>query len=466
MRTVDRRIPAYASPVSERVAGLDAGFLLTETSTTLWHICGVLVLDPSTAPVPFGVESVRELVAARLDRIEAFHKVVESRCFGLLPHWADADVDLVTHVLPAPTGGAHVADVARLAARVAETPLDRHEPLWQLHVVERMADGRAAVVAKVHHALADGVTAVGLLAGLLDLEPLSPRPPAIELGMGDAGPTPAPRRLPRQAVAAGRAAIHAAVGAAQLVVRTGRRYSFAFGGARTSGHAALTTRRDVGLVSLPVDPVRRVRAAFGVTFHDTVLAAVTGALRVWLADAGQLPDRPLVAVVPTSIPAADAGPGTHNRVSALFVSLPVQIDDAVDRLRAIADDASRSKHLHEAAGPETLGSLAAVAPWRTLSALWRAAWWLGTAHALPPVANLIVTSVPGPPVPLYLAGARLVGLYPLGPILEGVPVNVTAISREDRVEIGIMTCPDLVAPAPALASYVPAALDELVAAIV
>ena len=128
------------------------------------------------------------------------------------------------------------------------------------------------------------------------------------------------------------------------------------------------------------------------------------------------------------------------------------------------DDTTRSKALHDEAGPETLGSLAAVAPWRTLSALWRAGWWLGAARALPPVANLLVTSVPGPPVPLYIAGARLMGLYPLGPILEGVPINVTAVSREDCVDVGFLTCPDLVPAAPALAALLPSAVSDLATA--
>ena len=451
--------------MSELVAGLDAGFLLTETSTTLWHICGVLVVDPATAPEPFSVEGVRRLVAARLDAIEAFHKMIDGGPLGLVPRWTNADVDVDVHVVPAQLDGSGgVVELAALAARISATPLDRTRPLWELHVVEDLGDGRAAVVAKVHHALVDGISAVGLLAGLLDLEPRPPGAAALNLAPQDVRQPPSVGELPRLALNAGRAASRAAVRSARLVVRSGKRYSFAFGGPRTPGHAALTTRRDVGVVSLPVDDVRAVRATFGVTFHDVVLAAVAGALRTWVSDAGQLPDRPLVAIVPTSTRAADTAARSHNQVSALFVSLPVQIADPAARLRAVHDDTTRSKALHDEAGPETLGSLAAVAPWRTVSALWRAGWWLGAARALPPVANLLVTSVPGPPVPLYLAGARLVGLYPLGPILEGVPINVTVVSREDCVDVGILTCPDLVPAAPALAALLPSAVSDLATA--
>ena len=450
--------------MSEHVAGLDAGFLLTETSTTLWHICGVLVVDPATAPEPFSVEAVRRLVTARLDHIEAFHKMLDGGPLGLLPRWTNAEVDVTAHVVPAQLDGSDgIVELAALAARISATPLDRTRPLWELHVVENLGDGRAAVVAKVHHALADGISAVGLLAGLLDLEPRPPGAAALDLAPDDVRHPPSLAELPRLALTAGRAATRAAVRSARLIVRSGKRYSFAFGGPKTPGHAALTTRRDVGVVSLPIDDIRSVRARFGVTFHDVVLATVAGALRTWLSEAYQLPDRALVAVVPTSTRGADTAARSRNQVSALFVSLPVQIAEPAARLRAVNDDTTRSKELHDEAGPETLGSLAAVAPWRTVSALWRAGWWLGAARALPPVANLLVTSVPGPSVPLYLAGARLVGLYPLGPILEGVPINVTAVSREDGVDVGILTCPDLVPAAPALAVLLASALDDLVA---
>jgi diacylglycerol O-acyltransferase len=150
-------------------------------------------------------------------------------------------------------------------------------------------------------------------------------------------------------------------------------------------------------------------------------------------------------------------------VSAIFVSLPVHVADPVERVRLIGVDTARSKILHNVAGPTTLGDVAAIAPWRVLGVLWRAAWWTGAAKALPPTANLIVSSVPGPRMPLYLAGARLEGLYPIGPIIEGVPLNLTAVSRHDHVEIGILACPDVLPDIAGLAARLPDALTELLA---
>lgn len=446
------------------MAGLDAGFLLTETSTMPWHVLGILVLDPSTAPEPFTLEAVRRLVAARLDGIEAFRKVVTSGPLGLWPHWTDGEPDLHRHViaaeLPADAG---VHDLEALAARLAEVPLDRDRPLWEIHVAERLADGRAAVIAKVHHALADGITAVGIVAGLLDLEPLPPGPPSFDLPSPRQRPSPGLTDAPRVLWRAGWSAGRAAVRAAQRGVQAGR-HSFGFMSARTSGHAMLTRRRQVALATLRVRDVMGAKDAYGVTFNDIVLAAITGAARDWLDADGQLPDRSLLAAVPVSIRSADSEPlPSRNQVSTIFVSLPVHVADPAERVRRIADDTARSKALHEAAGPTTLGNVAAVAPWRVLGVLWRAAWWTGTAKALPPTANLIVSSVPGPRVPLYLAGARLEALHPIGPIIEGVPLNLTAVSRTDDVEIGILSCPDVLPDVRGLAHRLPGALDELLA---
>lgn len=451
--------------MAEPVAGLDAGFLLTETSTMPWHVLGVLIVDPSTAPEPFTLDAVRRLVAARVDRIEAFQKVVVRGLLGVWPHWAQGAVDLDQHIVRANLpDGAGIADVERLAATLAEVPLDRSRPLWELHVVEHLADGRAAVVAKVHHALADGVTAVGVLAALLDLEPLPPGPPAIDLSPPGPPPSPALSDIPGMLWRAGWGAGRAAVRAARRGLEFGW-HSFGFMSARTSGHARLTNRRQVGLGTIAVDDVKRAKDAFGVTFNDIVLATITGAARGWLDADDQLPSRSLLAVVPVSVRSSEGEQLTsRNQVSAIFVSLPVHVGDPAERVRLIGLDTARSKALHHDAGLTTLGDLAAVAPWRMLGALWRAAWWTGAARALPPAANLVVSSVPGPPVPLYLAGARLVGLHPIGPLVEGIPLNLTAVSREHDVDVGVVSCPDLLPDVAGLAARLPAALAEVLAA--
>jgi diacylglycerol O-acyltransferase len=202
---------------------------------------------------------------------------------------------------------------------------------------------------------------------------------------------------------------------------------------------------------------------FGVTLNDVAMAMTAGALRTWLRGAGELPDRPLVAAVPVAV----RGGSAHmvgNRVSVIFASLPTNLADPIERLEAVHTQMKDAKATHRDVGPQTLGALAEAAPWNLVGLLFRAYSDLGLATRLPPAVNLVMSNVPGPPVSVYCGGARLVGLYPLGPIFDGAALNITVVSCDDDVDVGVVTCPD-VAPAPvdALATAFHDALAELVA---
>jgi WS/DGAT/MGAT family acyltransferase len=464
-------MPAVSESPLIPLAPLDAGFLLTESETTTWHVLGVLVLDASTASAPITVERVRQLVRERLPTIEAFRL----RLAGgwPTPHWVEtSQIDLDHHVVRADLpAGAGLDDLARLAGDVASRPLDRSRPLWELHVAEHLAGDRAGLVAKVHHALADGVAAVGILAALFDLEPA---PPPVEVPSLEPLPDRGRRgTLIRNGTAAlvawplraARAGVRLA-GSAWSVLRGARRaggLTLPFAGPRTGLHQPLTSARQATLATLPLDDVRVVKSALGGTFNDVVLAVTAGALRRWMAAGDGVPDRPLVAAVPASVrPDHGGDPRLRNQVSVLMVPLPTHLEDPGARFDAVRRGTAASKAAHEQFGSGTLSGLAAAAPWRALALLWRASWRVGTAHLLPPVVNLVLSNVPGPPVPLYLAGGRLVGLFPLGPLLEGVPLNVTVVSREDALEVGILSCPDTTPDTAPLAGWFAEALGELV----
>ena len=155
---------------------------------------------------------------------------------------------------------------------------------------------------------------------------------------------------------------------------------------------------------------------------------------------------------------------TGNRVSVLFAALPSHLADPAERLDAVRDQMRDAKATHRDVGPQTLGALAESAPWNVVGLLFRAYSDLGLASRLPTAVNLVVSNVPGPPVPVYCGGARLVGLYPLGPIMDGAALNITIVTCDDDVDIGIVTCPD-VAPGSvdALGHACHRALEELVA---
>jgi diacylglycerol O-acyltransferase / wax synthase len=186
-----------------------------------------------------------------------------------------------------------------------------------------------------------------------------------------------------------------------------------------------------------------------------------GALRKWLLDGEELPNRPLIAAVPVALRGKEHGAG--NQLSVMFAALPTHLADARERLDFVDHGMRDAKATHADVSPRTLGALAEAMPWNLLGLLFRAYSDLGLASRLPPAVNLVVSNVPGPPVPVYCGGARLVGLYALGPIFDGTGLNITFTSCADDVDVGIVACPDVT---PSLAGLVDAfgeALAELVA---
>ncbi len=202
------------------------------------------------------------------------------------------------------------------------------------------------------------------------------------------------------------------------------------------------------------------RRAFGCTVNDVVLAACTMALRRYLQDHADLPDKSLVASCPVST-RTDEGPEAANKVSTLFVRLPVHIEDPEEQIRIIMDDTRDAKTVYKAMGADMLQDWAELAAPYAFTAAARMFSKMRLADRIRPVHNLIVSNVPGPPIELYCLGARVVCFYPLGPVLEGAGLNITVVSKLDEMDIGIMACP-LAVPNPFLiADYFVEASQEL-----
>jgi diacylglycerol O-acyltransferase / wax synthase len=458
----------------QRLRGLDAAFLALETPSTHMHVLGVAIVDPTTAPPgPFHAR-VRALLESRLPLIAPLRRRLVEVPFGLhVPVWVeDPDFDLDYHVrraaLPAPGGPDElVAFVADIAGR----PLDRRHPLWEAHIVEGLEHGYQAFVTKVHHSLIDGAAGVEMLSALFDLEPDAPLQPQHVPHDWQ------PERIPGELEMLGRAAVAIAQRPAKVVraivnlvpgvVRLARRslgesldVTLPLTAPRLQMNRSITPRRIVAFSSVSLTEVKTVKNALGVTVNDLVLAITTGALRTYLAQRRELPDRALVASIPTSVRAAgddDYG----NRVSSMFAALPVEIDDPILRVRAIARSMVGAKHMHEEIGGSTLEDWAEVAAPALFSRAMRFYTRLRVGERLRPVINLIVSNVPGPPWPLYLAGARLVALHPLGPIFDDCGLNVTVISYLDRVDFGFLASRELIPDVGELAAAVPHALAEL-----
>lgn len=436
----------------ERLSGIDAAFLAVETPTNHMHVSSLVLLDPSTAPAAWGFAELRELVASRLHLVPPFRRRVVEVPLGLgHPLWVeDPDFDLDHHLfragLPAPGGE---AELAALAAQVAGRPLDRGRPLWEMHVVEGLESGQVALLVKIHHAAIDGLLGAELLVQLLDLQP-EPRTVAPEV------PPWRPDALPSVAdlvagalpsLAAKPAALVHALRRTLDTVDTVRRRNeesaaapppSPFRAPRTSLNGPVTSLRRVAWAQVPLEDVKAVKDAFTCTVNDVVLAMCAGALRVYLAALDEKPDGDLVALVPVSVRGDDLLPTMANLLSPMLVSLATSVDDPVARLLAVADSARRAKAQEQEVGFEVVRDWAEVAVPALASTAARWASRVRLADHLRPPCNVVVSNVPGPPIPLYLAGARVSALFPMGPVADGIGLNVTVLSYVGRMYFGLV----------------------------
>lgn len=465
--TEEQRSPAA------RLGGLDTMFLNCETPTMHMHVCGLLVLDPNGVADPYA--SIRAMLEARLAAVPPMRRRLATIPFNLgRPYWVDdPDLDLDRHlrrVRVAPPGDDR--RLAELAGDFAGTQLRRDRPLWEMLFVEGLPQDRIALLVKMHHSTVDGISGASFMGELFDLRPEGRHHPPKAL---PATVVPGRLELARQAVlerlsepleiAKLLPSTLGQVGGAiwRTATRRGEGGAMAvpFSAPRTSFNASLSAARSVAFVDVPLQRVKSVKSAQGVTVNDVLTAVVGGALRRYLAERGELPDRPLVAVEPISVHDQTAGLDGTTKVSVMFSTLATNVTDAVERLHLIAAANRRAKEFQSMVGADTLLQWAEHF-W--LNGLWLGAHLYSTLRGAdhhPVVHNLILSNVPGPPVPLYLGGTRLVGIYPLGPVMDGAGLNVTVLSQEDRVGFGIMACPDLVPDVWTLAEAIPGALDEI-----
>lgn len=452
--------------------GVDAGYLYMETPSMHMHTLKIAVIEPDE---PFTHERFAKELVGRLNRLPPLQQRVLPVPFSLNhPLWvADREIDLsrhiVAHRLPAPGG---MADLEALIGEIAGTPLDRSMPLWEMHVCEGMPDGKVAVVVKMHHALADGVAANALLGNVTDQPP--------DDGVVDPGTPAQLERTPsrsQQVRLALRDAIRQMFTLPALLWRTGRAVSAlvkhkrqsqvvvprpVLDVPRTSFNGSLTPRRSFASCTLPMSELKQVRQAHDVTLNDVVLAVVSGALRRWMAARGEEPSASLVAGVPVGTDDPGAPPRLGgNRVSNLFTSLATDVDDPLERLRTISRTANEAKVVQRTLGPTMLIDWVQFTPPAPFSAVLRRYSDSGAAARHSPPFNVIVSNVRGPATPVTIAAAALRDLFSVGPILEGIGLNITAWSYVDRLNVSLLSCPDLVADLAPLVAELRPALDEL-----
>jgi diacylglycerol O-acyltransferase len=456
----------------ERLSGLDASFLYLETPAQLMHVCGIVVVNPQTMPEGYSFAGMRDALARRVAAIPSFRRRLRHVPLHLdHPVWVeDEDFDVDRHVhriaLPSPGGDAELAEIC---GHLAGIPLDRSRPLWEMWVIEGLADGKVAVFSKMHHATVDGVSGANMISHLCSLEPGEPAPQPAE--RQSAGRDPGELELVARGLLSN---LTKPLGLAKLVApstslvaktieraREGTAMAAPFRAPRTSFNGTITGHRAVAFSDMSLETVKEVKNVTGTTVNDVVLAVSGGALRRYLEARGELPSASLLATVPVSVHGKSRKSGGSNKVSALFCRLGTDIEDPLERLRAMASANRNAKEHHNAIDADTLQQWAELAAPRTFGLAVRlySHWRLPERH--PVVHNLVISNVPGPPVPLYFVGARIEALYPLGPVFHGAGLNITVMSNNGRVHVGVNACRELLPKVADLAALFPDELEVL-----
>jgi diacylglycerol O-acyltransferase len=461
----------------EQLSAMDASFLYLETPRLPQHVLGVILLDRSETEGGFSEQTFRKMLEDRIHLMPSFERTLLTVPFAVdHPHWVhDHDVVLDDHLhattCPAP-GDLHA--LGRLVGELGAVPLDRSRPLWEMWVVDGLADGRVALIAKLHHCTMYGSAGANMMGYLLDLSP--------EIRIVEARePVPIdqhPSTVGLLAKAGG-----------QAIRRPARAARFAFGGLRKAGalggsvgrsvvqrapvsvpfaaprsaiNGRLTRDRQAAFTSVDFADITTIKNAFGVKVNDVVLAATATALRNYLLAHGGLPKRPLIASVPIQTGAGEVE-GT-DKISAMLVPLPLTIEDPTERLAAIAEASMKGKGFSDTLGADTIGELADLVPPLLIQGGSRLYERFGLSRLHPPLQSLVISNMPGPPIPLYCAGSRVDAVYPLGPLLAGSGLNVTVLSNMGKLDVGLLCCPDIVGDVWKIADGFPAAVAELLAA--
>lgn len=452
-----------------QLTALDQQFLALEDSRHVGHVGALAVLDPSTAPGgTLTLEDLQLLIAERLPLVPPFRWRLVTVPFDLdYAYWVDdGDFDLDFHVreLALPPGAAD-EKLAEQVARIFARPLDRARPLWEIYLIHGLPEGRVAVMSKIHHSVIDGISGNEIMGALLDMTPEGREPPdgftappdlppselemlargvlgvpryplrllrSIPTALPNVSEVPTLGNIPGMGLAGRLAAeVQRLVGGGRVV---GQRNLVP---PRTTFNGRISPHRRYAFGQLSLDDVKAIKNAYGVTVNDVVVAICAGAVRRWLLEHEQLPESPLVAQVPVSV-RREREQGTFgNRILLMTAPLYTNEPDPIRRLQRTHDALVEMKERHRALPAELLQDANEFIPPALFSRAARLTFSLASGPGRP-AWNLVVSNVPGPQFPLYMAGAKLEANYPISVITDGMGLNITVMSYLGRLDFGIV----------------------------
>jgi diacylglycerol O-acyltransferase len=430
----------------KRLSGWDAVLLYSETPTVHMHTLKLAVIELSDlGGRHFGIDEFRQVIHGRLYKLDPFrYELVDIPFQFHHPMWREnCEVDLEYHIRPyrvdAP-GGRRQLDEA--VGRIASTPLDRSRPLWEMYFIEGLAGGRIAVLGKIHHALADGVASANLMARGMDLQ----AGPQSDRDSCATDPAPGRSELVRTAFRdhlrqIGKLPanwVYTAKGL-QRVRRSNRKLSPELTRPFVPPPSFMNHRVDAvrkfATATLSLADIKATSKHLGVTINDMVLSISAGALRQLLLRYDGRADHPLLASVPVSF---DFSPDriSGNYFTGVMVSIPVHVDDPLQRVAETHDAAMSAKESHHLIGPELVSRWSAYFPPAPAQALFR---WLATKDGQNKVLNLPISNVPGPRDYGRVGGALVTEIYSVGPLTTGSGLNITVWSYVDQLNISVLS---------------------------
>jgi WS/DGAT/MGAT family acyltransferase len=440
------------------LSSMDASFLHLETPETPMHVGSLMLFHLPDGYAGDYYDDVKAQLAKRLHLARLFRRKLAPMPFELAdPVWIDDDdIDLDYHVrsvtLRKP---GTMAQLEVVVARLHSSLLDRSRPLWEVYVIDGLANGQVAFYSKAHHSGVDGKAGIEIAKVLYDVTPQArevrpPRPArpgnAYQLGVAEllqaaisntaAQYVKLGRMLPQAAKAISGTAKQFVTMRKQAPRKRSLGLKFA---PKTIFNASITNQRSFGSLSVPMAELKTLGKQMGGTLNDVVMAMCSGALRKFLDERDLLPRKSLIAMVPVSLREAD-DKSNNNQVSAIRVDLATDLADAAQRFKAIRESSEASKELIGGLKP-ILGVDLPIAgsPWfmTGMASLYGRS---NLAARLPALANVAISNVPGPPVPLYMAGARMARYYPVSIPYHGVGLNITVQSYAGEMEFGITAC--------------------------
>jgi WS/DGAT/MGAT family acyltransferase len=482
-----------------QLSSLVPAFHHGQNPTTVGHVGSQILLDPSTAPGGrWDLESVRAVFEPRLHLAAPLRQRLVEVPLGLgRPYWVDdPHFDLEFHLrelaLPEPGTAAQLGEqVSRIHAR----PLDRTRPLWEAYVITGVEGGRCAFYSKIHHAAIDGVSGAEILEAILDLsvEPRQVEPEEaayVPRGMPSTvdlvrrglhamamNPVEVLRTVPKSLRYVDQLPGAANIPGTRLVSQTAGAVGRLLGEPahhrpdprdlkppRTPLNGTITAHRRFAFGSLPLADVKTVNRHFGMTVNDTVMALTASALRRWLLDHDALPETPLVVAVPVSVRTRDQQGELGNQVSVMLAELPTHLRDPRERLAFMRVSMLQAKRAFKAVPASLLQDMSTLIPTALSGLAARALFRLATVPGL--VFNLFVSNVPGPQLPLYIAGAKVEGIYPVSAVTDLTGgLNITLFSYNGSLDFGLIACREMVPDVWNLIGYLEDAMAEMLALV-